>query len=282
VLQVLMRRQRHPMDLSALTALTKLQLSALVPIVSADVLPDSLLQLHARQCFSLQPLLQLTNLQMLAMRASTIPAFQLAELTELTSLTAVKLFYEGGYQFCGEFTHWSSERIAEQAAVWVKLPVVSVGLYEGSGPYEGGVFGPLTLGLSQQLQKLQGLTKLTLDWPLDFKVLAGIAQLKQLRVLSLHWGWYDEYVGSRWSEHTAEELAVCADVVLRVMHGFVSLPHLQELSWLCDEDRALCLSLKGLEDVMQELGDRAQLGAGKINIQELAQLVEPHMETYEY
>jgi hypothetical protein len=162
-----------------------------VPLVKQDELPDSLLQLRLRQCFDLQPLLQLTKLQNLALRASTIPASDMLELTQLTSLTAVKLFYEGGYQFCGDFTYWSSERIAEQAAVWIKLPIISLRLCEGSGPYEGGVFGPLTQGLSTQLQQLHGLTSLNLDWPLEFDVLAGIGQLKQLRNLSLHWGWYD-------------------------------------------------------------------------------------------
>ncbi|WIA19841.1 hypothetical protein OEZ85_005746 [Tetradesmus obliquus] len=280
--EVLQGRQQYPLELSHLTALTKLTLSASVPLVSDDELPATLLQLRLRQCFDLHPLLGLTKLQSLALRPSTIPPRRLQDLTQLTSLTSVKLFYEGGYQQCGEFTHWSIQRLNESAAVWIQLPVVSLGLYEGSGPYEGGVFGPLTVGLTKQMQKLAGLTSLTLDWPLEHAVFAGIGQLTHLRQLSLHWGWYDEYVGTRWTEHTAEQLANCADAVLHVMHGFAALPHLQELCWLCDEDRDLCLSLEGLQQSLEQLGPRGAPGSMQVSFHELAALVEPNMEEYEY
>ncbi|WIA15589.1 hypothetical protein OEZ85_002216 [Tetradesmus obliquus] len=173
-------------------------------------------------------------------------------LTQLTCLTSVQVFYKGGYQQCGSCTHWSGERLAEQAAVWAKLPVTGLGLYEGSGPYEGGVFEPLG------------------------------RQLQQLRCLSVRWDWYDEHVGSEWAEHTPgdqirSDLAACADSVLKVMHAFASLPRLQQLSWLCDEERGLCLSLAGLRNVLQQLGHRGQSSDGRLSVDELARMVELHM-----
>ncbi|KAF6261743.1 hypothetical protein COO60DRAFT_734733 [Scenedesmus sp. NREL 46B-D3] len=131
--QVLQDRRRQPLQLSHLAALTKLQLSAVVPLLSCDELPASLLELRLRQCFGVQPLLQLSKLETLSFRPSTIPADRLLALTQLTSLTAVKLFYEGGYQLSGTHTHWSCERVAEHAAVWVKLPLISLGLYDARG-----------------------------------------------------------------------------------------------------------------------------------------------------
>jgi hypothetical protein len=282
VLQIMESREQQQLDLSHLTALTRLQLPVVVPILAGDVLPSSLLQLQIRQCFSVQPLLQLTQLELLSCRVSTIPARELLALTQLTSLTAVKLFYEGGYQHCGHHTQWSTERVAEQAAVWVKLPLISLGMYEGSGPYEGGTFGALAQALSGPLQQLQQLTYLTLDWPIDGEALGGVGKLTQLRRLSLQWSWFDEYIGSRWStQRTAEQLAVGNDIVLQLMHGISALPHLQELTWLCDEDRGLCLRLEGLKGVLQQLGVRALPGPDKVDIEELASVVELHMEDYD-
>jgi hypothetical protein len=40
---------------------------------------------------------------------------------------------------------------------------------------------------------------------------------------------------------------VCADVVLRVMHTFASLPDLQQLSWLCDEEWGALLEPQGFK-----------------------------------
>ncbi|WIA35928.1 hypothetical protein OEZ86_004307 [Tetradesmus obliquus] len=280
--EVLQGRQQLHFDLSHLTALTKLQLSAFAPVVTGDQLPRSLLQLQLRQCFDVQPLLQLSQLQAVALRPSTIPAHQLMELTQLTCLTSVQLFYEGGYQQCGSFTHWSGERLAEQAAVWAKLPLNSLGLYEGSGPYEGGEFDPLgrrpCTACVTQLQQLHRLTSLSLHWPLEVDVLTEIGQLQQLRCLSVRWDWFDEYLGSKWAERTPAELMECADMVLKVMHAFAGLPRLQELSWLCDEERDLCLSLAGLRNVLQQLGQRGQSSDGRLSVDELAGLVELHME----
>jgi hypothetical protein len=281
VLQILQSRKQQPLDFSHLTALTRLRLPVVAPIVAGDVLPSSLQQLQIRQCFDVAPLLQLKQLQLLSCRVSTIPALELQALTQLTSLTAVKLFYEGGYQLCGHHTHWSSQRVAEQAAVWAKLPLISLGLYEGSGPYEGGVFGPPTQELCVPIQQLQRLTYLSIDWPLECEVLAGLGKLTQLRRLSLQWSWFDEYVGSRWAEHTAEELAVGNDVVLRLMHAIRSLPHLQELMWLCDEDRGLCLRLEGLKGALLQLGAGALPGPEKVTLEELARVVELHMEEFD-
>ncbi|KAF6262455.1 hypothetical protein COO60DRAFT_1635972 [Scenedesmus sp. NREL 46B-D3] len=179
--QVLQGRRQQPLQLSHLTALTKLQLSAAVPLLSCDELPTSLLELRLRQCLSVQPLLQLSKLETLSCRPSTVPAGQLLALTQLTSLTAVKLFYEGGYQLSGTHRYWSCERVAEHAAVWVKLPLISLGLYEGSGLFEFGTFYAVRQELSVPLQQLRGLTHLTMDWPLECEALAGLGQLQQLR-----------------------------------------------------------------------------------------------------
>ncbi|KAF6254804.1 hypothetical protein COO60DRAFT_281564 [Scenedesmus sp. NREL 46B-D3] len=276
--QVLQGRRQQPLQLSHLTALTKLQLSAAVPLLSCDELPTSLLELRLRQCLSVQPLLQLSKLETLSCRPSTVPAGQLLALTQLTSLTAVKLFYEGGYQLSGTHRYWSCERVAEHAAVWVKLPLISLGLYEGSELFEFGTFYAVRQELSVPLQQLRGLTHLTMDWPLECEALAGLGQLQQLRCLSFRWGWYHDYVSSVRSD---EELAVDVDAVLRLMHSINSLPRLQELSWLCDEDEDLCLGLGGLRESLQQLGASAGPGPGRATMQELAKVFELHMEPNE-
>uniref|UniRef100_A0A383VVY3 Uncharacterized protein n=1 Tax=Tetradesmus obliquus TaxID=3088 RepID=A0A383VVY3_TETOB len=131
--QVRKARRQQPLDLSHLRALTKLQLSAAVPLLSDDKLPVSLLHLHARQCFSLQPLLHLSSLEVLALRPNTVPGRQLLALTQLTALQEVKLFYEGGYYPQGDWLEWDEQLLQQHAAVWPKLPLRSLGFYEDSG-----------------------------------------------------------------------------------------------------------------------------------------------------
>lgn len=121
--------------MSHLTALTKLQLSAVLPLLAGDALPASLLQLHAWQCFDLQPLLHLRSLQLLALRPSTVPGSQLLALTQLTALQEVTLCYEGGYYPQGVWLEWDEKLLQQHAAVWPKLPLRSLGFYEDSGLY---------------------------------------------------------------------------------------------------------------------------------------------------
>jgi hypothetical protein len=170
LLQARRARQQQPLDLSHLTSLTKLRLSAVVPILAGDKLPTSLLQLHAWQCLDLQPLLGLTQLQLLSMRPSTVPGSQLlAVAQQLTALQEVKLFYEGGYYQDGGCLDWDAACMQQHAAAWAQLPVTRLGMYKFSGAKQLGDeyrydLDPLGGSCMAAVAKLTGRTHLALDW----------------------------------------------------------------------------------------------------------------------
>ncbi|WIA17099.1 hypothetical protein OEZ85_013997 [Tetradesmus obliquus] len=271
--QVRKARRQQPLDLSHLRALTKLQLSAAVPLLSDDKLPVSLLHLHARECFSLQPLLHLSSLEVLALRPNTVPGSQLLALTQLTALQEVKLFYEGGYYPQGDWLEWDEQLLQQHAAVWPKLPLRSLGFYEDSGLYhrrdeyswqESLLPKECVLAAAQ----LTGLTHLALEGTIGRKgLLQVVQQLTGLRHLSLWWDWMTQYFdndGYEQGDYTQEERQQAAGDVLTVMRAIdEGLPRLQHLNWLCDTirtksaDERMSLDRVALQHVLQELEDEA-------------------------
>ncbi|WIA17100.1 hypothetical protein OEZ85_013998 [Tetradesmus obliquus] len=260
-------RRQQPLDLSHLTALTKLQLSAVLPLLAGDALPASLLQLHAWQCFDLQPLLHLRSLQLLALRPSTVPGSQLLALTQLTGLQEVKLFYEGGYYQQGGCLDWSTNSMQQHAAAWPKLPLCSLGFYEDSGlqesPFNAGTHyaSPLPAECLAAVVQLTGLTHLALDWSLQREgdgLLGIVQQLTGLRHLSFRWEWITQHFEGDvvpLAEYTEDQLQQAAGDVHALMRGIVEcLPQLQQLHWLCDiADERMSLDLAGVQGALQDL-----------------------------
>lgn len=96
-------------------------------------------------CPSPQPLLPLTQLQVLQMNAATTPAAGLAQLAaHLTRLTCVRLCYER-----------DPGVIAAAAGGWAALPLLRLELRVYPGP--------VTAGAIQALAQLRGLTHLTIQ-----------------------------------------------------------------------------------------------------------------------
>lgn len=284
LLQALKARRQQPLDLSHLTNLTHLQLSAAVPLLAGDKLPASLLQLHARQCFDLQPLLHLTRLEVLSCRPSTMPGSQFLALMQLTALQQVKLFYEGGYhlqptQYYGPCVKWDEERMQQHAVAWPKLPLRSLGIYTASGPHgltigDGGyVASELPDECLDAVAQCTGLTYLALDRHVGAAgLLPVVQQLTQLRQLSVWCDWLTDYFdcdGYVKRDYTPEELQEGADDVLELMLSIhQSRPRLQHLYWLVDIQRRsnqrrsnqkerMTLNLSQLSDALQELGENA-------------------------
>lgn len=266
-------RRQQPLNLSHLTALTKLQLSAVLPLLAGDALPASLLQLHAWQCFDLQPLLHLRSLQLLALRPSTVPGSQLLALTQLTALQEMTLCYEGGYYPQGVWLEWDEKLLQQHAAVWPKLPLRSLGFYEDSGLYhrrdeyswqESLLPKQCVLAAAQ----LTGLTHLALEATVGGKgLLQVVQQLTGLQHLSLWWDWMTEHFDNDGYErrgYTQEERQQAAGDVLTLMRAIdEGLPRLQHLNWLCDTirtksaDERMSLDCVALQHVLKELKDEA-------------------------